>query len=147
MMTEMLGKNEEKSLINNRWLVMGHFCKLKNNSIIGYIIRVDIFRRVVNKISNHLRKTNENLIQDCWKLILKLIIIKHTFRKNIKMVTKLQNEMESLSSNLSHCVCYLFKNKWFFLLYVLRENSLAFVFCFLLWVNIYNRITNTLIVC
>lgn len=95
MMTEMLGKNEEKSLINNRWLVMGHFCKLKNNSIIGYIIRVDIFRRVVNKISNHLRKTNENLIQDCWKLILKLIIIKHTFRKNIKMVTKLQNEMES----------------------------------------------------
>lgn len=52
------------------------FCKLKNNSIIGYIIRVDIFRRVVNKISNHLRKTNENLIQDCWKLILKLIIIK-----------------------------------------------------------------------
>lgn len=55
----------------------------------------DIFRRVVNKISNHLRKTNENLIQDCWKLILKLIIIKHTFRKNIKMVTKLQNEMES----------------------------------------------------
>lgn len=71
------------------------FCKLKNNSIIGYIIRVDIFRRVVNKISNHLRKTNENLIQDSWKLILKLIIIKHTFRKNIKMVTKLQNEMES----------------------------------------------------
>lgn len=71
------------------------FCKLKNNSIIGYIIRVDIFRRVVNKISNHLRKTNENLIQDCWKLILKLIIIKYTFRKNIKMVTKLQNEMES----------------------------------------------------
>lgn len=71
------------------------FCKLKNNSIIGYIIRVDIFRRVVNKISNHLRKTNENLIQDCWKLILKLIIIKHAFRKNIKMVTKLQNEMES----------------------------------------------------
>lgn len=71
------------------------FCKLKNNSIIGYIIRVDIFRRVVNKISNHLRKTNENLIQDCWKLILKLIIIKHTFRENIKMVTKLQNEMES----------------------------------------------------
>lgn len=71
------------------------FCKLKNNSIIGYIIRVDIFRRVVNKISNHLRKTNENLIQDYWKLILKLIIIKHTFRKNIKMVTKLQNEMES----------------------------------------------------
>lgn len=55
----------------------------------------DIFRRVVNKISNHLRKTNENLIQDCWKLILKLIIIKHTFRKNIKMVTNLQNEMES----------------------------------------------------
>lgn len=71
------------------------FCKLKNNSIIGYIIRVDIFRRVVNKISNHLRKTNENLIQDCWKLTLKLIIIKYTFRKNIKMVTKLQNEMES----------------------------------------------------
>lgn len=71
------------------------FCKLKNNSIIGYIIRVDIFRRVVNKISNHLRKTNENLIQDCWKLILKLIIIKQTFRKNIKMVTKMQNEMES----------------------------------------------------
>lgn len=71
------------------------FCKLKNNSIIGYIIRVDIFRRVVNKISNHLRKTNENLIQDCWKLILKLIIIKHTFRTNIKMVTKMQNEMES----------------------------------------------------
>lgn len=71
------------------------FCKMKNNSIIGYIIRVDIFRRVVNKISNHLRKTNENLIQDCWKLILKLIIIKHTFRKNIKMVTKLQNEKES----------------------------------------------------
>lgn len=71
------------------------FCKLKNNSIIGYIIRVDIFRRVVNKISNHLRKTNENLIQDCWKLILKLIIIKHTFGKNIKIVTKLQNEMES----------------------------------------------------
>lgn len=71
------------------------FCKLKNNSIIGYIIWVDIFRRVVNKISNHLRKTNENLIQDCWKLILKLIIIKHTSRKNIKMVTKLQNEMES----------------------------------------------------
>lgn len=71
------------------------FCKLKNNSIIGYIIRVDIFRRVVNKISNHLRKTNDNLIQDCWKLILKLIIIKRTFRKNIKMVTKLQNEMES----------------------------------------------------
>lgn len=35
----------------------------------------DIFRRVVNKISNHLRKTNENLIQDCWKLILKLIIL------------------------------------------------------------------------
>lgn len=71
------------------------FCKLKNNSIIGYIIRVDIFRRVVNKISNHLRKTNENLIQDGWKLILKLIIIKHTFGKNIKIVTKLQNEMES----------------------------------------------------
>lgn len=71
------------------------FCKLKNNSIIGYIIRVDIFRRVVNKISNHLRKTNENLIQDCWKLILKLIIIKHTFGENIKIVTKLQNEMES----------------------------------------------------
>lgn len=71
------------------------FCKLKNNSIIGYIIRVDIFRRVVNKISNHLRKTNENLIQDCWKLTLKLIIIKYTFRKNIKMVTKSQNEMES----------------------------------------------------
>lgn len=71
------------------------FCKLKNNSIIGYIIWVDIFRRVVNKISNHLRKTNENLIQDCWKLILKLIIIKHTFGKNIKIVTKLQNEMES----------------------------------------------------
>lgn len=71
------------------------YCKLKNNSIIGYIIWVDIFRRVVNKISNHLRKTNENLIQDCWKLILKLIIIKHTFGKNIKIVTKLQNEMES----------------------------------------------------